>query len=411
MLESFELFVAARYLRAKRRQSVISVITVISVLGVAAGVMALVIALGVNNGFRSSLETNLLGATPHVVVLEKEPTSGIADWRPLCTKLRSIAGVTAAEPALYGKVFASGPQQSAEATLKGVPLDAAVLTQLRRNIKQGSLSDLKDDFRGLPGIVVGSHLAEKTGMVPGAVLRVLSPQGEMTPFGMRAREWQFRVAAIFESGFYDLDNQFAFVALAQAQEVFSTGDLANALELRVADVNDAPSIARQAEAMVGPRLGATDWMEQNRQLLNALRLERSVSTITIGLIQLVAALNIFTALVMSVMEKRRDIAVLMSLGARQRQIARIFIAQGLLIGVCGVVVGLVSGYTLSFLADHFRWISLDAEMYSISYVPFRPHFADALWISASALAVSLIATLHPARSATRLMPVETLRYE
>jgi len=395
MLQTFELFVAARYLKAKRRQSVISLITVISVLGVAAGVMALVIALAVNNGFRASLETNLLGATPHVVILEKEPSSGIDNWRSLCAKLRAIPGVTSAEPALYGKVFASGPQQSAEVTLKGVPLDAAVMTQLRRNIQKGSLDDLRRDVRGLPG----------------ARLRVLSPQGELTPFGVRAGESEFRVAAIFESGFYDLDNQFAFVSLEQAQKVFSTGDLANALELRIANVDDAPAISRQAEALVGPKLGATNWMEQNRQLLSALRLERTVSTITISLIQLVAALNILTALVMSVMEKRRDIAVLMSLGARQSQIARIFIAQGLLIGICGVMLGLVGGYSLSFLADHYRWITLDEELYSISYVPFEPHFIDALWISAAAIAVSLLATVYPARSATRLTPVETLRYE
>lgn len=411
MLQSFELFVAARYLRAKRRQSVISLITVISVLGVAAGVMALVIALSVNNGFRSSLETNLLGATPHVVILEKVPSSGIDNWRQLCAKLRTIPGVTSAEPALYGKVFASGPQQSAEVTLKGVPLDAAVMTQLRRNIKRGSLDELGKDVRGLPTIVLGSHLAEKTGMLPGSVLRVLSPQGQLTPLGVRAGESEYRVAAIFESGFYDLDNQFAFVSLQQAQKEFSTGDLANALELRVANVDDAPAIAQEAENLIGPNLGATNWMEQNRQLLSALRLERTVSTITISLIQLVAALNIFTALVMSVMEKRRDIAVLMSLGARQSQIARIFITQGLLIGICGVIIGLVGGYSLSFLADHYRWIALDEELYSVSYVPFAPHLVDALWISAAAIAVSLLATLHPARSATRLMPVETLRYE
>ena len=423
MLEAFELFIAARYLKAKRRQTVVSLITVISVLGVAAGVMALVIALAVNNGFRSSLETNLLGATPHVTILEKEPSSGISDWRALCEKLRRLPGVTSAEPALYGKVFASGPLQSAEATLKGVPLDASVLKQLRRSITKGSLDDLRGGPRGgprvgmsgLPAIVLGSHLAERTGMLPGAVLRVLSPQGELTPFGVRAGESQFRVAAIFESGFYDLDNQFAFVSLDEAQRLFSTGDVVNALELRLADVYDSPSVARAAESLLNTgrrdKLGATQWMEQNRQLLSALRLERTVSTITIGLIQLISALNIFTALVMSVMEKRRDIAVLIALGAKQAQIARIFIAQGLLIGLCGVLLGLVSGYGLSFLADHYRWIALDEEIYSISYVPFQPHFADALWISAAALAVSFLATLYPARSATRLMPVETLRYE
>ena len=416
MLDGFELFVAFRYLKAKRQQAVISMITAVSVLGVAAGVMALVIALSINNGFRSSLQSNLLGATPHVVVLEKEPGDGIGKWRDLCGGLRKLPGVTAAEPALYGKVLATGPkQQATEATLKGVPLDAATFAQLGRRITQGSLDGLRNDVRGLPGVIVGSHLAARTGMVPGAVLRVLSPQGELTPFGLRMTEERFRVAAIFESGFYDLDNQFAFISLEQAQRVFSTGDVVNALEVRVADVDDAPRIAREAEAALAAagsaNLAATNWMEQNRQLLSALRLERTVSTITIGLIQLIAALNILSALVMSVMEKRRDIAVLMSLGAKQSQIARVFIAQGLLIGLCGIVIGLTAGYGLSFLADHYRWISLDEEIYSISYVPFQPHFADALWITAAALLVSFLATLQPARSAARLMPVETLRYE
>ena len=262
-------------------------------------------------------------------------------------------------------------------------VDAATVAQLRRSVKQGSLDALGREERGLPTIVLGSHLAEHTGMLVGAVVRLWSPQGELTPYGPRGGEFEYRVIAIFESGFYDLDNQFAFVSLEQAQRMFSTGDLlANAIVLRVAAIDDAPRIGRAAEALLakaGPNaLAATNWMEQNRQLLSALRLERTVSTITIGLIQLVAALNIFTALVMTVMEKRRDIAVLLSLGARELQIARIFVAQGLLIGVCGITIGLVGGYGLSFLADRFRWIALDAEIYSVSYVPFRPEFADAL---------------------------------
>jgi len=324
--------------------------------------------------------------------------------------------VTSAEPALYGKVFAYGPEgQSAEVTLKGVPFDAAVVRQLRRSVIKGSIDAMRGTTRGYPGIVLGARLAERTGMLPNAILRFWSPEGDLTPFGTRGRDYEFRVAAIFESGFYDLDNQFAFITLEEAQKVFSTGDVVNALELRVAKIDDAPAIGVAAEKLLAKassdKLGATNWMEQNRQLLGALRMERTVSTITIGLIQLVAALNIFTALVMSVMEKRRDIAVLMALGARSVQIARIFIVQGLLIGACGIVLGLISGYGLSFLADHYRWIPLDEELYSMSYVPFIPHLVDAFWIAATALGVSLLATLHPARSAAKLTPVETLRYE
>jgi lipoprotein-releasing system permease protein len=407
MTRGFEIFVAGRYLRAKRRQAVISLVTWISVLGVAAGVMALVIALAINNGFRNSLETSLLGATPHVVVLEKQPSTGIGNWRALVEKLRGLDGVKSAAPALYGKVMASAGTLAAEATVKGMPLDGA---EFQTHLREGSVNGL-DGVRGLPGVVLGSQLARRLGMKVGDVVTLISPQGQMTPFGMRPSQIRFRVGGVFESGFYDLDNQFAFMTLTSAQRVFSLGDVVNSIELKVRDLDRAPEIARAAEAAAGPELAATHWMEQNRQLLNALKMEKTVSVITISLIQLVAALNILTALFMSVMEKRRDIAVLISMGARRAQIARIFIAQGLMISAAGIVLGLVLGYGLSYLADHYRWISLDEEIYSLSYVPFQPNPVDALWIAATALAVSLGATVYPARSATRVAPVETLRYE
>jgi lipoprotein-releasing system permease protein len=404
---AFELFVAARYLKAHRRQALISLITVISVLGVAAGVAALVVALAINNGFRNTLQSSLLGATPHVVLLEKQPGSGIANWRELCGKLSGLPNVRAAAPALYGKVLAAGTQQSAEATVKGAPLDSP---EFLAHIREGSARGLAN-VRGLPGIILGSQLARKTGMKRGDVITLISPQGELTPFGRRAAQFRFRVAAIFESGFYDLDNQFAFSTLENVQRMFSTGDVVNSIELKLDDLEKAPETAALAEQVAGPTLGATNWMEQNRQLLNALKMERAVSVITISLIQLVAALNILTALFMSVMEKRRDIAVLLSMGARRAQIARIFVTQGLMIGFSGLALGLLLGYGLSHLADHYRWIRLDEEIYSLSYVPFHPRWADALWISAAALAVTLLATLYPARSATRISAVETLRYE
>jgi len=403
-MRAFELFVAARYLRAKRRQAVLGVITVISVAGVAAGVMALVVALAVNNGFRSTLETTLLGATPHVVLLEKEPSEGISDWQALTGKLRSLPGVVSASPALYGKVFLAGPQQSAEATLKGV-LPQSV--EWRHAMREGSLDRLSEPKT----VVLGAPLARRTGMTLDSWVTVVSPQGELTPLGPRALQVRYRVVGIFESGFYDLDNSYAITSLENAQRLFSLGDVANAIELRVAQVEHAPAIAAAAEAETGSKLGATHWIEQNRQLLGALKMERTVSLVTISLIQLVAALNILTALVMAVMEKRRDIAVLISMGAKRAQIARIFVLQGLMIGSAGVVLGLVAGYALSWCAGHYQWFPLDAEIYSIAFVPFEPRLGDALWIAAVALGVSLLATLHPARSASRIEPVETLRYE
>lgn len=404
MLRAFELFVAARYLRAKRRQAVLGVITVISVAGVAAGVMALVIALAINNGFRSTLETTLLGATPHVVLLEKEPGEGITDWRGVAQKMQTLPGVKAAAPALYGKVFLAGPMQSAEATLKGVLPESI---EWRHAIREGSLDRLSEDRT----LVIGAPLARRTGMTLNSWITVVSPQGELTPLGPRALQVRYRVVAIFETGYYDVDNSYAVTSLESAQRLFSLGDVANAIELKVDKLDDAPSIAAAAEAAAGPSLGATHWMEQNRQLLGALKMERTVSMVTISLIQLVAALNILTALVMAVMEKRRDIAVLISMGASQAQIARIFVTQGLMIGAAGAALGLIAGYTLAWCAGHFQWFPLDEEIYSMAFVPFEPRLLDALWIAAVALGVSLLATLHPARSAARIDPVETLRYE
>ena len=403
MGRAFELFVAARYLKPRRRQGVISLITVIGVLGVAAGVMALVVALAINNGFRHSLETNLLGSTPHVVLLEKEPSSGIGGWREIVARVSKLDGVTQASPALYGKVLLAGTQ-SAESTLKGV---APASAEIKRHLVAGAMERLAEPR----SIILGSQLARRTGMMLNSWVNVISPQGEITPLGPRALQLRFHVVGIFESGFYDMDNQFAFVSLETAQDLFQTGDVVNAIELRVDDVSRAPEIAAAAEKTAAEGLGATNWMEQNRQLLGALRMEKIVSVITISLIQLVAALNILTALVMSVMEKRREIAVLMSMGARRTQVARIFVAQGLMIGIAGIAIGLTLGYGLSYLADHYRWIALDEEIYSISHVPFDASWLDAIWISAAALMVCLLATIYPARSATQIMPVETLRYE
>lgn len=404
MTRGFELFVAARYLKAKRREAVIPVITLISVLGVAAGVMALVLAIAVNNGFRNSLERNLLGATPHVVLLEKQPGGGMEEWRGLVERVGRLEGVKEAAPALYGKVLLTGPMQAAESTLKGMPVERMPLKGFMR---EGSVEGLREGRT----VVLGTQLARRTGMVLGSVVTVVSPQGEMTPFGPRALQVRYKVVGLFESGFYDLDNHFAFVALEEAQRLFQTGDVVNAVEMRVEDLGAAPAIARAAEAAGGEALGATHWMEQNRQLLGAMELEKRVSLITISLIQLVAALNILTALVMSVMEKRRDIAVLVSMGARRAQVGRIFIWQGLMIGAAGLALGLGLGYGLSYLADAQQWIPLDEELYSMRYVPFEPRGWDALWIGAMALGVSFLATLYPARAAARVMPVEMLRYE
>ncbi len=402
---------AARYLRAKRKQAVISVITVISIVGVAAGVMALVIGIAINNGFRSTLQQSLLGTTAHVMLLNQQAAQGIANWKDLEPALRKLPHVTSVSPGLYGEVLLTGPlggAQAGGAVLKGVPLDAP--PDMLRHLKQGSFDELKNSS-GLPGIILGSRLAQKTGMLLHSVVNVISPQGELTPFGPKLIRYQFRVVGIFESGFYDVDSTMAFTSLQSAQLVFDTGNVVSDLELQLDDIYKAPEVAQAAEKVAGPHFVANTWMEQYHQILSALNMEKVVTAITIGLIQLVAALNILITLIMMVMEKNRDIAVLMSMGAKRQQIRKIFVLQGVLIGVVGTSIGIALGYTLSYFADRYQWLTLNQEVYSLSYVPFNPRWQDGIWIAAAAIFVSFIATLYPARSATRIAPVEALRYE
>jgi lipoprotein-releasing system permease protein len=409
---TFELFIASRYLRAKRKQAVISVITVISIAGVAAGVAALVIGIAINNGFRDTLQRSLLGATAHVMVLAKEPGGGIDNWRELDPKFRRLPHVMSVAPNLYGQVFLTGPlggSQAGGAELKGIPLDNP--PDMLKHLKQGSFEKLKDPG-GFPGIILGSRLAQSTGMLLGSVVNIISPQGvELTPFGPRTQTFRFRVVGIFESGFYEIDSFWAFTSLDSAQKVFSVGNVVNSIELDLDDIYRAPEIAKMAEKIAGPTLAANTWMEQYHQILNALSTERVVTIITIGLIGLVAALNILITLIMMVMEKNRDIAVLMSMGAKRQQIRRIFMLQGVLIGAVGTAIGLTLGYSLSLLANHYRWLRLNEDVYSLSYVPFNPRWEDAIWIAVAAIFVSLIATLYPAKAATSIAPVEALRYE
>jgi len=409
---TFELFIAARYLRARRKEAVISVITLISILGVAAGVMALVIALGVNNGFRSTLQKNLLGAMAHINVIPKQPGEGIENWRDLSEKFHKLPHIIAVSPALYSEIFLTGPLQSTGALLKGINPDSELsMGSTLRNLKAGSLDRLRDPNANPPGIILGTRLVEDTGMVLDSIVSVVSPQGELTPFGPRAAIRRFKVCGIFETGFYEVDAKWAFTSIIAEQRILSISDAVNQIELNVDDLNRAPEIAKSVEAVAGSQYTTTTWMERNRQLLGALRMERIVTVITIGLIELVAALNIFIVLVMMVMEKYRDIAVLMSLGARRQQIRWIFMLQGVLIGVVGSAIGLAVGYTLCYFADRYRWIQLDPTVYALKYVPFEPRAFDGIWIAAAAILVSFLATIYPARNATRIAPAEVLRYE
>jgi lipoprotein-releasing system permease protein len=413
MAASFELFIARRYLKARRKEAVISVITAISVLGVAAGVMALIVALAINNGFRDTLQRNLLGAMAHINIQEKEPRNGIENWEALVRRILKVPYVTAAGPALYSPIFLSGPIMSKGGVLKGVDVAAELkISDTLRHLRAGSVDRLRAaPDGGLPGIILGARLAEDIGMRLNSVVTLVSPQGEMTPMGLRPSIRHFRIVGIFESGFYDIDDNWTYTSLQAAQQALSLEDVVNQIEVKLDDLNRAPEVAKAIEKIAGPKYATVTWMERNHQLLNALKMEKSVTVVTIGLIELVAALNILITLVMMVMEKYRDIAVLMSMGARRAQIRRIFMLQGVLIGVVGAGIGLVIGYALCYFADRYRWIRLDETVYALSFVPFEPRWVDGVWVAAAAVLVSFLATIYPARSATRISPAEVLRYE
>ncbi len=409
-MHRFEWIVALRYLRAKRKQAVISVITVISILGVSAGVASLIIALAINNGFATTLQSSLLSATAHVRIEERNPTFGIENWRQLIPKLRRVPHVTTVTPGLYDQVGLRGPLVSVGAILKGVPLgNGAAVPQMLHHLKAGSLQSFNDPRTAARSIVLGSGLAEKAGLVLGSPVTIIG--NELTPFSIAPSLFRFRVVGIFESGLYDLDSSWAFVELTSAQNVMDLPDVVNAIELRLDDIYRAKSVAATIAPIIGPKLEAETWLSQNRPLLNALRLEKIVSLITVSLIELVAALNILVVLVMLVMEKQRDVAILMSMGARRQQIRLIFVLQGLIIGSVGTLIGLIAGFLVTSLFNHYRWLRLDEQIYSINYVPFLSRWVDAVWVAALALLTSLVATLHPSRSASRIAPAEALRYE
>ncbi len=408
---NFEFFMALRYLKAKRRQAAISIITVISVLGVTAGVCALVISLAVNNGFREELESRLLGATANINLVRKE-NDGIRDFDSLSQRLARLPHVVATAPSLYEEALVSSSSRAQGALLKGVEADQEVnVGTLLRHLREGSLAGLSETFPNADPIIIGKEMATTLGVYVGDSVLVTSPQGYLTPQGIVPKFRHFRVVGVFDSGFYDFDATWAFTNLAAAQRLFDLADVVSVIEFKIDDIYRAPEVAEEIRGAAGKGFDTTTWIEQNHSLFSALRLERLVTILTIGLIVVVAALNIFIALVMMVMEKNRDIAVLMSMGARQRQVWAVFTLHGVAIGGVGTLLGLILGYGVSWLGNTYKLIPLQADVYALSSVPFHAHPLDGLWIAVAAITISFLATLYPSLAAARLNPVEILRYE
>lgn len=408
----FELFVALRYLKAKRRQAAISVVTAISVVGVMAGVAALVIALSINNGFRLELQSKLLGATSNVNLIKSTEDNSIRHYEALAERLSKLPHVVADAPAIYEQALISNRQRSSGVVIKGIDPEREIkVCDLLQRLSAGSLQGLSETFPDADPIIVGKELARSLGVTVGDTVTITSPQGTLTPFEVVPKYRNFRVVGIFNSGFYDFDAQWVFTNLNAAQRLFDLRDVVSVIEFKLDDVYQADSVAGAIRHAAGPGFETTTWVDQNHALFSALKLERLVTILTIGLIVLVAALNIFITLAMMVMDKNRDIAVLKSMGAKSRQIWTVFTLHGILIASLGTILGLILGYGGAWMGETFKLVPLQADVYGLSYVPFIPRPWDGLWISVAVVAISFLAAFYPSFSAARLDSAEILRYE
>jgi lipoprotein-releasing system permease protein len=408
---SFELFVALRYLMARRKQALVSLISAISMVGVTVGVMALLIALALMTGLQGELRDRIVGSAAQVFVF-KAGEGGIADYPAEIAKLRAVPRVVAAAPVITGFGLMRAGGNEAVVTIKGVdPALEQTVTEVGKAIEAGSLTalDRPADAR-LPGIVIGRDLATKIGAFIGDAVTVVTAEGTLSPMGIFPGQRRLEVVGVYKLGLYEYDNAYAFVSLGTAKRLFDR-DRVDFIELKVDDEFAAPEVAADITERLGPLYLTEDWIHMNQSLFSALWLEKYAIAITIGLIVMVAALNIVASLVLLVMEKHRDIAILKTMGASARSIRRIFVLQGLVIGLAGTLAGSAAGLTVIYVLDRYRVIHVPLDVYQIAYVPFRLQTGDFLTVVAAAIAICLLATIYPSRQAAKLDPATSLRYE
>ncbi|MCG2778074.1 MAG: lipoprotein-releasing ABC transporter permease subunit [Desulfobacterales bacterium] len=406
----FELFLSIRYLRAKRKQAFISVITVISVLGVMIGVMALVVVLSVMNGFRADLMSKILGVKSHLLVLSYK--GAFNDYKRVAGRVGQVEGAVATTPFIHSQVMVNRSGNVSGAILRGIhPQTAGNVLSIENMIKDGSLSSLKSSWDGLPTIIIGSELSKQLGAYPGDILNMISPEGKLTPLGRVPNSQKYKVTAVFDSGMYEYDASMVFVSLKEAQAFLGFGDRVSGLEVRVKDVYKSDKVGIKIQNALGNPYWTKDWKVMNRSLFSALKLEKFAMFVILTMIVLVGALNIISTLVMVVMEKTRDVAILRAMGASAKSIMTIFMVQGLLVGLVGTLAGLASGLGICHLLARYKFISLPSDVYYITTLPVRVEFWDVCLVSLSAVVISFLATIYPSWHASKLNPVEAIRYE
>jgi lipoprotein-releasing system permease protein len=408
----YELFIGLRYLKAKRKQIFISVITLLSMAGVGLGVMALVVVLSVMRGFEDDLKNKILGTNAHLVILQHG--SSIRDYREVVDKVKGVEGVVAATPFIFTQAMITSESNAHGIVLRGIdPATAGGVINIEATLKKGTLDSLaeKEDGSAQPGIFIGKELAQNLGVMPDDTVVVVSPTGALAPMGMGPPMKKFRVKGIFDTGMYEYDTSMAYISLRGAQKFLGMEDTVSGVEVKVRDLYGVKEVARRIQKELGFPFWTKDWMQMNRSLFAALKLERTVMFIILVLIVLVAAFGIVSTLIMVVMEKNKDIAVLKSMGATARSIMRIFILEGLIIGVVGTAIGLIGGYVICRILATYQFISLPRDVYYISHLPVKIDGVDFIFIALAAVGISFLATLYPSWQASRLDPAEALRYE